>query len=182
MSGVEKTLLIVEDDPAFGARLAQSMRARGFAPHIAGSVQSGITLAEAIKPRYALIDLRLGDGSGLDVVKSLRAAREDARIVVLTGYGNIATAVAAIKVGAVDYLAKPADPDAIASALNRAAEGAEAQLPQPPESPMSPDRVKWEHIQRIYHQCGGNISLTARQLNMHRRTLQRILQKYAPQE
>ncbi len=174
----EKTLLIVEDDPALGPRLQQSMQKRGFNVTLASGVHEGISIAQKQKPSFALIDLRLNDGSGLDVVKSLRESRGDAKIVVLTGYGNIATAVAAIKVGAVDYLAKPADPDAIAAALLNA----DHALPPPPEQPMSADRVRWEHIQRVYLQCNRNISETARQLNMHRRTLQRILQKHAPIE
>ena len=133
---------------------------------------------KARAPAHAVVDLRLGDGSGLDVVQALRAARPDCRVVVLTGYGNIATAVAAVKLGAVDYLAKPADADDIVSALT--AEG--AAPPPPPDRPMSADRVRWEHIQRVYEQCNRNVSETARRLNMHRRTLQRILAKHAPRE
>lgn len=178
----EKTLLIVEDDAVLGARLSQSLQKRDFAVTLASSVEGGKALAQSLKPAYALVDLRLSDGSGLDVVKAIRDVRSDSKIVVLTGYGNIATAVAAIKVGAVDYLAKPADPDSIVAALLKAGMDADAPLPPPPEQPMSADRVKWEHIQRVYHQCDRNISETARRLNMHRRTLQRILQKNAPLE
>ncbi len=178
MDSSGKVLLIVEDDPALGERLASAMEKRGFSPILADSVAAAKSLAEIQLPPFALIDLRLGDGNGLDVVRAVRHFRADAKIVVLTGYGNIATAVAAIKVGAVDFLAKPADADAIAAALLNA----DVHLPPPPAQPMSADRVRWEHILRVYHQCQGNISETARKLNMHRRTLQRILQKNAPRE
>ena len=123
-----------------------------------------------------VLDMRLEDGSGLKVVEAVRDARPDARVIMLTGYGNIATAVAAVKAGAVDYLAKPADADDVARALLAQA----GDRPPPPENPMSADRVRWEHIQRVYELCGHNVSETARRLNMHRRTLQRILAKRAP--
>jgi len=139
-------------------------------------VAEGIKIARSEPPDFAVIDLRLADGSGLDVVAALRVARPDTRIVMLTGYGNIATAVNAVKMGAVDYLSKPADADEVVAAL-LALEGSK---PEPPEHPMSADRVRWEHIQRIYELCGRNVSETARRLNMHRRTLQRILAKRAP--
>ena len=127
-------------------------------------------------PAYAVVDLRLDDGNGLEVIEALHNARPDARVVVLTGYGNIATAVTAVKLGAIDYLAKPADADDVIDALSRP-----RQLqPPPPENPMSADRVRWEHIQRVYELCNRNVSETARRLNMHRRTLQRILAKRAP--
>jgi two-component system response regulator RegA len=174
----ERSLLIVDDDERFRNRLARAMENRNFTVTAAGSVQEGKLLARQTAPSYAVLDLRLGDGSGLDVVESIRSARADARIIVLTGYGNIATAVAAVKAGAVDYLAKPADADAIEAAL-LSKEGA---LPPPPDHPMSADRVRWEHIQRVFEQCDRNVSETARRLNMHRRTLQRILSKRAPRE
>ncbi len=173
-----RTLLIVEDDGPFRNRLARAMESRGFRVETAGSVAEGIAAAGSRPPAFAVLDLRLGDGSGLEVVAALQAARADARIVVLTGYGNIATAVAAVKAGAVDYLAKPADADAIQAAL-LAPEGV---LPPPPDQPMSADRVRWEHIQRVFELCDRNVSETARRLNMHRRTLQRILSKRAPRE
>jgi two-component system response regulator RegA len=169
-------LLIVDDDEAFRERLARAMERRGFVVHVAASVASGKTAATATPPDYAVVDLRLGDGSGLDVVEALRASAPGARVIVLTGYGNIATAVAAMKAGAIDYLPKPADADAIEAALL----SLDRPLPPPPEQPMSADRVRWEHIQRIYEQCDRNVSETARRLNMHRRTLQRILAKHAP--
>ncbi|MEC8054885.1 MAG: ActR/PrrA/RegA family redox response regulator transcription factor [Pseudomonadota bacterium] len=172
-----KSLLILDDDAPLRNRLARAMESRGFEVITAETVSEGISLAQQTPPAYAVLDMRLADGSGLDVVAALRDAREDARIILLTSYGNIATAVAAVKAGAVDYLPKPADPDTIAAALLNAADGG---LPPPPENPMPADRVRWEHIQRVYEQCGRNVSETARRLKMHRRTLQRILNKYAP--
>jgi two-component system, response regulator RegA len=172
----DRSLLIVDDDPTFRQRLVQAMEKRGFAVVAAESVAAGIDAATGTPPAFAVVDLRLGDGNGLEVVKALRAVRADARIVVLTGYANIASAVAAVKTGAVDYLAKPTDADAIEAAL--LAKG--STLPPPPEQPMTADRVRWEHIQRVYEQCDHNVSETARRLRMHRRTLQRILGKYAP--
>ena len=174
----DRSLLIVDDDEPFLTRLARAMERRGFAVKTAGSVAEGIAAAEAAPPAFAVLDLRLADGSGLDVVTALRAKRPDARIVMLTGYGNIATAVAAVKAGALDYLAKPADADQVEAALL----AREMALPPPPENPMSADRVRWEHIQRVFEQCDRNVSETARRLNMHRRTLQRILSKHAPRE
>ncbi len=172
----DRRLLIVDDDAPLRNRLARAMEARGFETMVAGSVAEGIELGSENPPGYALVDLRLEDGNGLEVVQALRAARPDIRIVVLTGYGNIATAVRAVKAGAVDYLPKPADADAVAAALIET----ERPLPPPPEDPMSADRVRWEHIQRVYEQCDRNVSETARRLKMHRRTLQRILSKHAP--
>jgi two-component system response regulator RegA len=174
----ERTLLIVDDDEPLRRRLQRAMEQRGYQVTTAESVAAGVAVASASAPAFAVVDLRLGDGSGLDIVAALRKARAGARIVVLTGYGNIATAVAAVKAGAVDYLPKPADADQIAAAL----EAGDRPLPPPPENPMSADRVRWEHIQRVYEQCDRNVSETARRLNMHRRTLQRILNKYAPRE
>jgi two-component system response regulator RegA len=174
----DRTLLIVDDDEPFLTRLARAMERRGFEVRTAGSVADGIAAAKAAPPAFAVLDLRLADGSGLDVVTALRATRPDARVVMLTGYGNIATAVAAVKAGALDYLAKPADADQVEAALL----SREMSLPPPPENPMSADRVRWEHIQRVFEQCDRNVSETARRLNMHRRTLQRILSKHAPRE
>ena len=175
--GEERTLLIVDDDEAFRTRLARAMTHRGFAVTAADGVRSGIAAARSAPPAFAVLDLRLGDGSGLDLVPALREARPDMRIVMLTGYGNIATAVAATKAGAVDYLAKPADADDVEAALLARRDA----KPEPPEQPMSADRVRWEHIQRVYELCDRNVSETARRLNMHRRTLQRILAKRSPQ-
>jgi two-component system response regulator RegA len=172
----ERTLLIVDDDAPLHQRLARAMERRGFIVETADSVASGIAAATAHPPAFAVVDLRLSDGSGLEVVSALREARPGARIVMLTGYGNIATAVAAVKAGAVDYLPKPADADAVERALL----ATEGETPEPPEDPMSADRVRWEHIQRIFELCERNVSETARRLKMHRRTLQRILSKHAP--
>jgi two-component system, response regulator RegA len=172
----ERTLLIVEDDRSFLQRLAKALEERGFIVTTAESVADGLLQVEKSAPAFAIVDMRLGDGSGLDVISALKRSRPDARGIILTGYGNIATAVNAVKLGAVDYLAKPVDADDVVAALlamdNRKIE--------PPENPMSADRVRWEHIQRIYELCGRNVSETARRLNMHRRTLQRILAKRAP--
>jgi two-component system response regulator RegA len=172
----ERTLLIVEDDRPFRERLARAMEARGFTVSIAETVAQGISRAKEAPPHYAVVDLKLEDGNGLDVVEVLHNVRPEARVVVLTGFGNIATAVAAVKYGAIDYLPKPADADDILAAL-MAIPGSK---PKPPENPMSADRVRWEHIQRVYELCGHNVSETARRLNMHRRTLQRILAKRSP--
>ena len=174
----ERSLLIVDDERNLRMQLAKAMERRGFAVSTAESVEEGMAVAASTPPAYAVVDLRLEDGSGLDVVHALRRARPGVRVIMLTGYGNIATAVAAVKAGAVDYLPKPADADAVMSAL--LADGED--LPPPPERPMSADRIRWEHIQRVFEQCGRNVSETARRLNMHRRTLQRILAKHAPRE
>jgi two-component system, response regulator RegA len=173
----DKTLLLVDDDKPFLTRLARAMETRGFAVRMADTVAEGIAEVKSNPPGYAVVDLRLGDGNGLDVIEALHAARPEARAVVLTGYGNIATAVTAVKLGAIDYLAKPADADAVYGALM--SETAEARNALP-ENPMSADRVRWEHIQRVFELCNRNVSETARRLNMHRRTLQRILAKRAP--
>lgn len=175
--GPDPSLLLVDDDEVFLKRLSRAMERRGFAVETAGSVVAGRAIARARPPAYAVIDLRLEDGNGLDVVETLRAVRADARIVVLTGYGAIATAVAAVKIGATDYLSKPADADDVVRALLSQSSDS---LPEPPENPMSADRVRWEHIQRVYEQCDRNVSETARRLTMHRRTLQRILAKRSP--
>jgi two-component system response regulator RegA len=174
--GEDRSLLLVDDDEPFVKRLAKAMEKRGFLPETAESVAAGRAIALARPPAYAVVDLRLEDGNGLDVVETLRERRPDCRIVVLTGYGAIATAVAAVKIGATDYLSKPADAHDITSALLSRGEA----LPPPPDNPMSADRVRWEHIQRVYELCDRNVSETARRLNMHRRTLQRILAKRSP--
>ena len=171
----DRSLLIVEDDKAFLERLSRAMEGRGFVVRACGSVAEGLAAIAQSAPAYAVVDLRLGDGNGLDVVSALKRQRPDARAIVLTGYGNIATAVTAVKLGAVDYLAKPVEADDIVAAL--LSTGA---TPEPPERLMSADRVRWEHIQRVYEMCDRNVSETARRLNMHRRTLQRILAKRAP--
>jgi two-component system response regulator RegA len=172
----DRTLLIVEDDKSFLQRLARAMESRGFTVTTAESIAEGLTSLETGSPAYAVVDMRLADGNGLEVISALKRRRPDARAIILTGYGNIATAVNAVKLGAVDYLAKPVDADDVVAALL----AIDNKKIEPPENPMSADRVRWEHIQRIYELCGRNVSETARRLNMHRRTLQRILAKRAP--
>ena len=170
------SLVIIDDDNAFLQRLGRAMEQRGFDVRMASSVAEGMAFIREKPPAFAVVDMRLGDGNGLDALAELATLRPSARSIVLTGYGNIATAVTAVKLGAVDYLAKPADADEVTDAL-LAPPNAKAP---PPENPMSADRVRWEHIQRVYELCNRNVSETARRLNMHRRTLQRILAKRAP--
>ena len=174
--GLSKKLLIVDDDEVFRQRLAQAMQKRGYTTYVAENAEQALSLARNHLPDYAIIDLRLLDSNGLEIVPELRELKKNMRIIMLTGYGNIVTAVAAVKAGAVDYLAKPADADAIDVALQQRG----SILPPAPELLMSADRVRWEYIQRVFEQCGRNVSETARSLRMHRRTLQRILAKYAP--
>jgi two-component system response regulator RegA len=172
----DRSLVIVDDDRAFLQRLGRAMELRGFEVRMGQSVAEGLELIRQKAPAFAVIDMRLEDGNGLDVIAELSKIKSDARTIVLTGYGNFATAVSAVKLGAVDYLAKPADADEVTDALLAPAN----EKAQPPENPMSADRVRWEHIQRVYELCNRNVSETARRLNMHRRTLQRILAKRSP--
>lgn len=172
----EKTLLLMDDDAPFRSRLARALEARGFEVTQAESVHEALDIIKVSPPAFAVMDMRLEDGNGLKAIEALHERRPDAHAIMLTGYGNIATAVTAIKSGAVDYLSKPADADDVVKALL----AIENHAPPPPENPMSADRVRWEHIQRVYALCGNNVSETARRLNMHRRTLQRILAKRAP--
>jgi len=171
----DKSLLLLDDDQALRTRLGRALESRGFAVVTAASVAEAMEALKTALPAFAVLDMRLDDGNGLKVVEAIRERRDDARIVMLTGYGAIATAVAAVKAGAVDYLSKPADADDVVKALL-----AVGDTPEPPENPMSADRVRWEHIQRVYELCDHNVSETARRLGMHRRTLQRILAKRAP--
>ena len=172
----DKSLLIVDDDNPFRERLARAMEKKGFQVSQAESVKKGVESVSKQKFAFAVVDLRLGDGNGLEIVKEIQKSNSNSRVVMLTGYGNIPTAVAAIKQGAIDYLAKPADADDVERALladpNKNA--------APPDNPMSADRVKWEHIHRVFELCNRNVSETARRLKMHRRTLQRILSKRSP--
>ncbi|MEM6626970.1 MAG: ActR/PrrA/RegA family redox response regulator transcription factor [Pseudomonadota bacterium] len=172
----DRTLMVLDDDAPFRGRMARALTLRGFTVSAVGTVSEALEVAKLNPPAFAVIDLRLEDGSGLDVVEALHRYRDDASAVILTGYGAIATAVAAVKAGAVDYMPKPADVDDIVKALIADKD----QKPDPPDNPMSADRVRWEHIQRVYELCNHNVSETARRLNMHRRTLQRILAKRAP--
>jgi two-component system response regulator RegA len=172
----DRSLLVLDDDAPLRTRLGRALEARGFEPRLTATVAEAMAEVKASPPAFAVLDMRLEDGNGLQVCEAVRAARPESRVIMLTGYGAIATAVAAIKAGAIDYLAKPADADDVVRALLARPD----QAPAPPENPMSADRVRWEHIQRVYELCGHNVSETARRLNMHRRTLQRILAKRAP--
>jgi len=176
VAGGDNSLLIVDDDRPFLGRLARAFEARGFSVETAETVADGLARVRARPPAFAVVDMRLEDGVGLDVIEAIRARRPDAKAIILTGYGNIATAVTAVKLGAVDYLSKPADADEILAALMRGPDDRATV----PDNPMSADRVRWEHIQRVYEMCDRNVSETARRLSMHRRTLQRILAKRAP--
>ena len=172
----DKSLLIVDDDNPLRDRLARAMEKKGFVVTQAESVKSGITMAQSASPAFAVVDLRLGDGSGLEVVKEIQKQKKESKIIIMTGYGNIPTAVAAVKAGAIDYIPKPADAEDVESALL----ALPSSKASPPENPMSADRVKWEHIHRVFELCNRNVSETARRLKMHRRTLQRILSKRSP--
>ena len=172
----DKSLLIVDDDNLFRDRLARAMEKKGFKVQQAESVKRGINQAKNSPPAFAVIDLRLGDGNGLEVVKEIHRLKKDSRVVMLTGYGNIPTAVEAVKAGAIDYIPKPVDADDVESALLASPKSKAT----PPKDPMFADRVKWEHINRVFELCNRNVSETARKLKMHRRTLQRILSKKSP--
>ncbi len=172
----DRSLLLLDDDAPLRTRLGRALESRGFEMTLVGSVTEAIEAVKAHPPAFAVLDMRLEDGNGLRVVEAINDVRADARVIMLTGYGNIATAVAAVKAGAVDYLSKPADADDVVRALL----ALPGQTAKPPENPMSADRVRWEHIQRVFELCGHNVSETARRLNMHRRTLQRVLAKRAP--
>ncbi|MEO1700652.1 MAG: ActR/PrrA/RegA family redox response regulator transcription factor [Pseudomonadota bacterium] len=174
--GTDRTMLLMDDDVPFLRRMARALEARGFDVTTVETVAEGLLQVTSNPPAFAVVDMRLGDGNGLDVIKALQAKRPDAKAIVLTGYGNIASAVNAVKLGAANYLAKPADADDVVNALAAPPD----ETPPPPDNPMSADRVRWEHIQRVYEMCDRNVSETARRLNMHRRTLQRILAKRAP--
>jgi two-component system response regulator RegA len=174
----DRTVLLLDGDALSRHRLGRALAIRGFEPTLADTVGGAVAAIETATPAFAVIETRLADGSGLAVLKALKAAGADTRVVVLTEQSSIASAVAAMKAGADDYLAKPADAEVVACAL----------LGEPPVKtlsqayrPMSVARIRWEHIQMVYELCGHNVSETARRLKMHRRTLQRILQKRAPQ-
>lgn len=172
----DRSLLVLDDDAPLRTRLGRALESRGFEPRLAATVAEALAAVKTSPPAFAVLDMRLEDGNGLQLVEAIQKARPDARVIMLTGYGAIATAVAAVKAGAVDYLTKPVDADDVVRALLARRD----EAPAPPENPMSADRVRWEHIQRVYELCGHNVSETARRLNMHRRTLQRILAKRAP--
>ncbi len=172
----DKSLLIVDDDDPLRGRLSRAMEKKGFTVLEAKSVENALNIVRKTPTGFAVIDLRLEDGNGLDVVKELSKVKKDSRIVMLTGYGNLPTAVEAVKAGAIDYMAKPVDADDVEAALLAKPDS----KAKPPENPMSADRVKWEHIHRVFELCNRNVSETARRLKMHRRTLQRILSKRSP--
>jgi len=172
----DKSLLLLDDDAPLRTRLGRALETRGFQPTLVATIAEALAAVKASPPAFAVLDMRLEDGNGLQVVEAIQTARPDSRVIMLTGYGAISTAVAAVKAGAVDYLPKPADADDVSRALLARKD----EAPVPPENPMSADRVRWEHIQRVYELCSHNVSETARRLNMHRRTLQRILAKRAP--
>ena len=172
----DKSLLILDDDDPLRGRLTRAMEKKGFEVKEAKTVAEGLQIVKNSPPAFAVVDVRLGDGNGLEVVKEIQSSNSDSRIIMLTGYGNIPTAVAAIKEGAIDYLAKPADAEDVEKALL----ADPSKKAAPPENPMSADRVKWEHIHRVFELCNRNVSETARRLKMHRRTLQRILSKRSP--
>lgn len=168
------SLLLVDDDAIFAEVLARALRRHGYAVEIAHDVETALTLARANAPEYAVVDLKMPGPSGLVLVQALKALDEQTRIVVLTGYSSIATAVEAIKLGATHYLAKPADAADIIAAFARSA--GDAQTPVN-DNPLTVERLEWEHIQKVLAEHEGNISATARALRMHRRTLQRKLAK-----
>ena len=172
----DRSLLLLDDDAPLRTRLGRALESRGFQPELVASVSEALAAVKSRPPAFAVLDMRLEDGNGLKVVEAINEVRPDARVIMLTGYGNIATAVAAVKAGAGDYLSKPADADDVVRALL----AQPGESPPPPDNPMSADRVRWEHIQRVFELCNHNVSETARRLNMHRRTLQRILAKRAP--
>ena len=175
---MNKELIIVDDDFPFRERLSRSMQKKGFNVENFSNSLETIQRINIKKFDYAIVDMRLEDGSGLELIKKMKEKYPNIKSLLLTGYGNIATAVAAIKSGAIDYLPKPAEVDQIYDALTSSKD----TLPPPPNNPMTADRIRWEHIQRVFTQCNRNVSETARRLRMHRRTLQRILNKHAPKE
>ena len=174
-----RKLLLVDDDVTYCTVLAQALTRRGFVVSVANNVNEAIQLIEKSFPTHAVIDLKMPGPSGLTLVAHLKERKPDARIVVLTGYSSIATAVEAVKLGATYYLAKPADADEIVAAFDHQPGIVEAAITT---KPMSVDRLEWEHLQKVLADCGGNVSAAARTLNMHRRTLQRKLQKHPAPE
>ena len=175
---MKKNLIIIDDDVPFRDRLSYSMEKKGFVVETFSSAKEAKDCLMEKNFTHAIIDMSLEDGSGLEIIQFIKKISPETQSLLLTGYGNIATAVAAIKSGAIDYLPKPADIEQIYGALILSKD----MLPPPPDNPMTADRVRWEHIQRVFIQCKRNVSETARRLRMHRRTLQRILNKHAPRE
>lgn len=183
MSTEPHKLLVVDDDETFSLVLARAMESRGFSADIAHDPDSAIVMARKLRPAYCVLDLKLGEHNGLNLITELKAIVPDMHILLLTGYASIATAVEAIKRGAHDYLAKPVDADAVARALlDDDTGGEEGDAATAPDAPLPLRRLEWEHIQRVLTECDGNISETARRLGMHRRTLQRKLSKHPVRE
>ena len=173
----QRGVLVVDDDQRFAITLASALARRGYVAHVAHDAAAALATAATQEPDAAIVDLKLGADDGLALIEPLRRAHPRMRIVVLTGYASIATAVKAIKLGADDYLAKPATASAVAAVLERGARKEPGADSASPLEPMSPRRLEWEHIQRVLAEHDGNISATARTLRMHRRTLQRKLAK-----
>ncbi|MEL6857933.1 MAG: response regulator [Pseudomonadota bacterium] len=174
----DRSCLVMDDDTIFRERLAQSLTRYGFIVSAVGTVRDGLTVAVHNPPAFAVLDLRLDDGFGLDVAQTLREASPSAHIVVLTGYGALPNVVASVKIGVQNVLSKPADIEDIINSLL----AAPGSMPSPPETPMDPDDARWEYIQSVYNKNNRNVSQTARLLNMHRRTLQRIIQRRSPNQ
>ena len=177
----KQAVLIIDDDEVFRVRLGRAFTARGWEAHSAASGAEALAIAREIAPDLATVDLRLEGESGIDLVKSLRDLDTTITIVMLTGYGSIATALEAVRQGADHYLSKPVDVDQILAAFESARSAVPAGA-QPPLTVPSLARVEWEHIQRVLSDCGGNISQAARLLGLHRRSLQRKLSKYPPRQ
>lgn len=175
---LERQLLLIEDDEIFSSVLARSLERRGYRVRIARGIDEARAAIRQIPPQFAVLDLNLAGENGLQLIQPLVDAAPGCRVVVLTGYASIATAVKAVKLGANEYLAKPVDPNAVVRALELAED--DSVEPEAPDVPLSVDQVEWEHIQRVLTEHEGNITATARALNMHRRTLQRKLSKHAP--
>lgn len=169
-----RKVLIVEDDDALRERLERAMQKRAFATLSASSISEGLAIIEVDAPDYAIVDLRLHDGSGLTLVEALEQRHPNTRAIILTGYGNIPTAVAAARLGAIDYIAKPASAEEIIDVLMTP----KGEQPPAPTNPLSPNEARWEHIEHVFHEAGDNVSKAARLLKMHRRSLQRILRRY----
>ncbi|NKB35890.1 MAG: response regulator [Gammaproteobacteria bacterium] len=173
-TGSENTILVVDDDEIFCQVLTRALNSRQLQTLTAHNTEQAFQLAQQNKPGYAVIDLRMPESSGLQLIPELLKVNQDMRIIVLTGYASITTAVEAIKLGAIHYLTKPADADEIIAALANASGDSSAQVR---DKPLSLERLEWEHLQKVLADCDGNISAAARQLGMHRRTLQRKLNK-----
>jgi two-component system response regulator RegA len=175
-AGGGRKVLLVDDDLPLRRNLGRALEREGFVVAGAGGLKEAYDVAAEFQPALAVVDLNLKDGHGMELIRGLQEMHPGVRVVVLTGYDSIASSVVALRAGAVGYLAKPVQAQELIAALT----GTGPEVTDPGDVPMSADRVRWEHIQRVFEQCGRNVSETARRLNMHRRTLQRILSKRAP--